>query len=263
MKRRLQDTFDKIHTEHELKNRTMEFLAHTTNGYRDKKTVPVKWLAVAAACFVLLMTAGIGYLAYLTPAFAISIDINPSIELGINRFNKVVSVDTYNEDGAGVMAGMNIYHLDYKEALEMILADKGMKEYMMQDHLIAVTVFGRNESKNNEMIDNVVTCTSPYADVRCSSGNAQEIRAAHEAGMSFGKYKVFLELQALDPDIKAEDVQGFTMCQIWDMIDELSGNMDRTDQNDNTGRYRRGQHNGCGSGRGRGNGKCWQESGGK
>lgn len=260
MKRRLQDTFDKIHAEQDLKDRTMEFLENKTNGYRKKRITSSKWRIAAATCFLLLLSAGTGYSVYLTPAYAISIDINPSIELGVNRFNKVVSVNTYNEDGYAVMSDIDVNYLNYKDALEQILTDKDMKEYIVQDQLISITVFGRNEGKNIEMLDNVATCTSHYANVHCSSGNSQEVTAAHEAGMSFGKYKAFLELQALDPDITVGDIQGLTMCQIWDMIDELSGNIDGTNQNDSTGKYGKGHHAGHGSGQGRGKGLHHQEN---
>lgn len=264
MKHRLQDAFDKIHAEQELKNRTMEFLESTTNGYQKRRITASKRLIAAAACFGLLLSVGAGYSVYQTPAFAISIDINPSIELGINRFNKVVSVNTYNEDGYAIMSDIDVNYLDYKDALEQILTDKDMKEYIVQDQLIAITVFGRNEDKNNEMLDNVTTCTSHYTNVHCSSGNSKEVTAAHEAGMSCGKYKAFLELQALDPDITTEDIQGLTMRQIWDMIDELSGNTDGTTRNDSTDdRCGEGQHNGHGLGQGKGRGLHHQENSGE
>lgn len=261
MKRRLWDAFDKIHAEQDLKKSTKEFLAKRTNGYRKRKIILSKRLIAVVSCFVLLLFAGMGYSAYLTPAYAISIDVNPSIELGINRFHKVISVDTYNEDGYTVMSAMNVYNLDYQDALELILTNENMKEYIMQNELIAVTVSGKNEDKNNELLDNIDACISSYANVHCSSCNSQEVAAAHEAGMSFGKYKAFLELQALDPDISAEDIQELTMCQIWNLIDKLSGNREETTPNDSTDRCGKGHHNGHGSRHGRG--LCLPESNGK
>lgn len=250
MKNRLQDAFGQIHAEQDLKDRTMVFLEKTAGGYEKRRRIMSKWLAAAAACLALFLSAGIGYSAYLTPAFVISIDVNPSIELGINRFDKVVSVDTYNEEGYAVMSAMDVYDLDYGDALEQILADQDMKEYIVRDQLIAITVFGRNAEKNDEVLGQVEASTTCYANVRCSLGNSQEVAAAHEAGMSFGKYKAFLELKELDPDITAEDIQGLTMRQIWDRIDELSGNTDGTDRNGGTGGCGRGRHAGRGSGRG-------------
>lgn len=254
MKSRVQDAFDKIHAENELKNRTIELIENKTNGYRKRRIISPRRLVAAAACFVLLLSVGIGHFAYTTPAFAISIDVNPSIELGVNCFNKVVTVDTYNEDGNAIMSDIDVYNLDYEEALERILTDKDMEEYITQNELIAVTVCGKNEKKNNEILDHVASCTAAYKNVHCSSGNSHETDAAHEAGMSCGKYKAFLELQALDPDITVEDIQGLTMRQIWDMIDELSGNTDGTNQSGGTGGFGGGHHTGHESGHDRGNG---------
>lgn len=263
MKRRLQDAFDQIHAEQKLKDRTMKFLDNAVNEYSKRRVTSFKRLMAAVACLVLLLSVGIGYSAYQTPACAISIDINPSIELGINCLNKVVSVNTYNEDGYALMSDIDVDYLDYNDALKRILTDRDMKKYIAQDQLIVITVFGKNEAKNNEMLDNVVHCTNCYANVYCSSGNSKEVAVAHEAGMSFGKYKAFLELQALDPDITIEDIQELTMCQIWDMIDERSNNnIDETNQNDSTDRCGKGRNVGQGLGRGRGRRLHQQENSG-
>ncbi len=58
VKHRLQDAFDKIHTEQELKNCTMEFLAKATNGYNKRKTVSARRWIAAAACFAMFLLAG-------------------------------------------------------------------------------------------------------------------------------------------------------------------------------------------------------------
>lgn len=259
MRRRMEDAFGKLHAEQEMKNRTMEFLADTAKGYKKKKAAPVGRLIAAAACLVIFLSAGIGYSAYLLPAFSISIDVNPSIELGINYFNKVVSVDTFNEDGSAVMSDMDVYNLNYMDALEMILADSEMEKYAAQEQFVAVTVFGKNDERNDELLDSVSACMSSYGNVHCAAGNSREAAAARKAGMSPGRYKALLELQSLDPDITAEDIQELTMCQIWDWIDELSGNAEGTGRDGSTGRRGRGRHKGCGRGHGRGYGAYPQE----
>ena len=47
---------------------------------------------------------------------------------------------------------------------------------------------------------------------------------AHEAGLSYGKYKACLELQGIEPAIRPDEIQGMTMREIRDLIDTLSGN---------------------------------------
>lgn len=71
--------------------------------------------------------------------------------------------------------------------------------------------------------------------------------AAHEAGLSCGKYRAFLELQLLDPDITPEAVQGMTMREIRELIESL-----RTDGEDGNSPYNDwgGGHHGQGDGHG-------------
>lgn len=252
MHTKMKEVFDKVHAEDELINHTKEYLTEKTDGYRKRGLFAYRQLAAAAACFMLLLVVGWkGYLAYFTTAYAISVDVNPSIELGINQFDRVVSVEAFNEDGAAVMSSLDINYMNYKEALKWILADKSMGQYLTDDQMVVVTVFGENEDKSNEMLANVTDCTKSYANVRCSSCNSEEAAAARDAGISFGKYKAFLELQALDPDMTVEDIQGLTMRQIRDMIDDLSDKTDDTLQDED-----RGNGFGCGFGGGQGGRGC-------
>ncbi len=50
--------------------------------------------------------------------------MNPSIELGINRFDKVVSVAGCNADGEALAAALDIKYLDYDAALEQVLSSE-------------------------------------------------------------------------------------------------------------------------------------------
>lgn len=52
-----------------------------------------------------------------------------------------------------------------------------------------------------------------------------EVAAAHSLWLSYRKYKVFLELQTLDPNIAIEDIMELTMRQIRDMINALSNDV--------------------------------------
>lgn len=65
-----------------------------------------------AACFVLCVALG-GYHLYFTPTSIISMDINPSIELEINRFDKVIGVDGYNEDGENLVESLHMLNENY------------------------------------------------------------------------------------------------------------------------------------------------------
>lgn len=83
----------------------------------------VKYAAASAACgFVFLIG---GAWICLSPTAQISIDINSSVELGINRFDKVVSVKGRNEDGSRLVERLDVWFVDYEEAVEQVMKEIG------------------------------------------------------------------------------------------------------------------------------------------
>lgn len=222
MNDKIKGAFDTIKSGDELKKNTREFLSQKTRGYKRKVFFPYRWLTVAAKCTLFAVICFGGYSLYFTPVSLISLDVNPSIELGVNWFDRVVSVDTYYEGFDTTEPSVNVRFLNYKDAIEQILADENMTPYVNQGQFMAVTVFGSSEEKSSEMLSELSACTASYNNVFCFSGNRQEVANAHSEGMSFGKYRAFLELNALDPEIMPKDVKELTMGQIWNEIRMLS-----------------------------------------
>ena len=90
----------------------------------------MKW-AVSLACLLLFATSGLGsYSLYYTKAAVISIDVNPGIELDINRWGKVVGQTTYGEESETVLQTLSLKHLEYEEALALLLASDAMQQYL-------------------------------------------------------------------------------------------------------------------------------------
>lgn len=88
------------------------------------------------------------------------------------------------------------------------------------------------------------TCASGHANTQCYAAAPEQVQAAHEAGLSYGKYRAFLEAQAQNPDLTVEDVQGMTMREIHDLMHEQSDACDAQDENPSS--------NGAGHGAGHG-----------
>lgn len=120
-----------------------------------------------------------------------------------------------------IITDVNIRFLDYQEALTLLLQNENLAQYLTPEQLVVITVFGTAEKRNTEMLADLTACTGSYRNVQCYAGNSDEVAAAHSLGLSYGKYKVFLELQALDLNITVEDIRGLSMRQIRDMISEL------------------------------------------
>lgn len=219
MNNRIKETFEQIHAEETLKEHTMEYLVQKTQNYKKPyHTAAYKKLIPAIACFVLLLIGFSGYWLYFTQTSVISIDINPSIELSVNRFNQVISIHEYNDDGLELKSTLDIQFMNYKSALNKIVGGEQITAYLNQDEVLSISVVGRTEDESRKMLEAVKTCVPEQKNICCEMSSYDEISAAHAAGLSVGKYRAFLELQKVNPKITADDIKGLSMRQIRDLI---------------------------------------------
>ena len=72
-----------------------------------KKTTKRKWTSLIAACLaVMLLGGGLFYQQVNAVASVVSLDVNPSIELKVNRSEKVLVCTPLNEDAKAILADM-------------------------------------------------------------------------------------------------------------------------------------------------------------
>ena len=255
---KIRAAFDEIHADEDLKAQTRAYLAREAQGRRHRHlSGRMRLIPALAFCLLVLLAGWGGYHTYFTPSAIISIDVNPSLELGVNRFDKVVSVEGYNEDGAALADAVDVKYMDYAQALTLILDSDAFAPYTAEDAAVSIAVFGSDEQKSSEMLSQVQACTAGYRNTHCYADNMEVAAAAHAAGLSCGKYRAYLELHELDPSVTPEDIQGMTMREIRDRIAALSG--DDTIQTQETGASSAGGHHGSGAGHGRGQRRHAQE----
>lgn len=217
---KIKESFGQIQAERKLRDRTKAAIKQKTRGYTTTRERKTKWIVSTAACFMILLFGG--YWFYLIPITQISIDVNPSIELGVNRVDKVVSVKAYNEEGQNLVDAFDIKFMDYRKAVNQILENKEIEVLLSGDAVMTIAVVGSDEETSSKVLSGVEECTRKQKHTHCYSLHSEEVESAHEMGFSYGKYKAFLELKELDPNITSEEVQEMTMREIQDLIDTLS-----------------------------------------
>lgn len=222
MNKAFQTLFGPIQADKELKDRTREFLAKKTRNYTGASAGRRRYPAYAAACACLLLAMLGGHRLYFTPTAEISIDINPSIELGINRFDRVISVNGMNEDGQELSDALDVKYKNYAEAVRQIVSDDGVAALLSGDEIMTITVVGSDGRQSAKILSDVETCAAGQRNTYCYFALPGEAAAAREAGLSCGKYRAFLELQLLDPAVDPETVRNMTMREIRERIDRLS-----------------------------------------
>ena len=254
MNNKIKETFNQVHAEKELKESTKAFLAKKTNGYTKSKVLNYKHLIPAVICMFLILLGG--RWLYFTPTTEISIDINPSIELGINRFNRVISVKSYNNDGQELINLLNIKYMDYSEAINQILNNENISSLLSENEFMTIAVTDSNGTQSSDIFSDIESYTSENTNICCYLAHPDEVENAHELGLSYGKYRAFLELQAVKPDITPEDIQNMTMREIRDLTSSLSSDGEDDTEEDINGEYENNTNdngNGYGNGSGSGN----------
>ena len=141
--------------------------------------------------------------------------------------------------------------------MEEIMDNESVQDYLAQDQVMSIVVAGEDEKKTQTVYSNVEECTQGQENTHCYHADSEVLEDAHASGLSYGKYMAYLELKELDPDISPGDVQGMTMREIRNRIEELQGNDigngagSGTDSGNGNGS---GSGNSAGSGTGSGNG---------
>lgn len=212
----IRDGFDQIHADKALKQHTKDLIR-----YRLARRRGQTFRRVCAATICLAMTLFGGYWTGFHPVAVISVDVNPSIELGVNRFDRVVWVKGYNESGQALARAFPVRFKNYVAALREILADQELSSYLQtEDDEIVIVVVGATE--NSEMARQVTSCAAERPQTTCHVAAREEVESAHEVELSYGKYMAYLELRELEPAFTPDDIRSMTMREIRDLITRLS-----------------------------------------
>lgn len=256
---KIRDAFDAIHAEDALKERTLEavraqaageksgeksgekrgeksgLLAARSSGRgarRQAQVVALRRRLAVAACLVVALVAAGGW-AWLTPTATISVDVNPSVELGINRFDRVVSARGVNDDGRALLSEVDVWGATYDEAVDRLLASSNVSTLLAEGGQAEVTVVDQGDSDQSaRLLAGVEACTSGHENTHCHGADEDDVSAAREVGLSYGKYRLLLEIQGLDPSVTADDVRDLSMREMLDLLESLGGSDTAGDEAD-------------------------------
>lgn len=222
---------------------------------RSHRRLPL--VAALAACLA-LVALGIGGVAWAWQPYAyVAIDVNPSIELGINRFDRVASTRAYNDDGAQVLAAADVEGETYEQAMTSI--EQALRDYLDDTSAIEVTIICDDQHAATQLEDVGTRClgASGTGQVHCSHASEEEHHAAASAGIDVGKYRVWQELVDAGVDISADEASGMTIRELLDLaeaegVDTSQAAVNATDSTHHSEEGHRGKGQGQGKGQGSG-----------
>lgn len=192
---------------------------------------------LAAACLALVLLGTLGYFTFMEPVSVISMDINPSIELQVNRQGRVIGVTGYNEDGEVLLDSLSLKGMSYTQAVEKLIESQEMQTYLKNNNYILFAVYAKTgDEAILQYLENITQDLGRQygIEAECSGVGRQDMEQARSHDMSCGKWLKLNELQQLDPDINTED---YSHCDVGEIQQEIWGHHG----------YGHGQQNGQGN----------------
>jgi len=223
LENKIRGAFDEVRADERLKAATAQYLKQQRTRERRwemprRSSGWVRGLAALCAVAVLVLTGGIWQGMVRTPVSYVSVDVNPSAELALNRFDRVVSATAYNEDGALALAGLELKGKPYTEAVEALLSSEAMTACRTADAELVLTVAADAE-RQARLLEGVGACAGrlDYNGV-CYGADASYVAAAHSCGMSLGKYTAWQTLLQYGQTLTEEECHDMTMGELYDRI---------------------------------------------
>lgn len=222
MNEELKSAFDAVHASEELKQNTCKAILLAAEAER-RRTLNRPALAarilIATCCLVLMLWGG--YYFALEPVAAISVDVNPSLQLSINRLDRVISLEGQNPDGQYLAQSLDVVMEPYAQALEEILDCGEIQACLNRQEPVSITVSATDQEKTSQLLTAVEGCAGGHQGVYCGALSSSDAADAAAAGVSMGRYRAYLLLCQLDPTVTLEDIQDLSMGEIRRWIADL------------------------------------------
>jgi hypothetical protein len=216
------DYMNQVKAEDSLKEETKSYVIQALREpkslpKRSKKNLPQVWMIASLAACVLLASVSYGY--YSTPLHYLNLDINPSVELGINFLDRVVTTHAFNPEGEQLLQANPLNHLPLQTAVSLLVERASVNGYLAADGstTIALTAISDQTralekiAAQGEFGANLgLAATQSHAQLYHAQMSLQQRTQAMNTGISPGKYQMIGRLQELDPEQKMEQWQDRT-----------------------------------------------------
>ena len=181
----------------------------------NKKKHTIRNIAIGAAAALVLAIGGFaGYQYQFAVDTAVSIDVNPSIELEVNRQEKVLKANPLNEDAKTLLEGMELEGTNLKTAVNAVIGSMVQNGYLTADaNSILLTVDNDDEARREalqkeltEGVNDSLKQLSLDGTVFSQSlqGNDELKALAAQYGISEGKACWIQMLTQADASLKAD-----------------------------------------------------------
>ena len=209
-------------------------LVEVPNRTVRKSRTMFRWAAGMAAALVLLFGLGFGYFYYV-PEAIIGFDVNPSVELKVNRVGKVISADALNEDAEIILNGMDLKSVDLEVAVNALIGSMVKNGYLSEiKNSILISVDSRDQQVGEELqkqlteeVDGLLSVYSMNGAVlsQTVSEDQRLKNLAAEYNISIGKAALVDQLVSQDDTLNFGDIASLPINDINLLINARQTNL--------------------------------------
>ena len=207
----------------------------TVISMTTKKTVNRKWTTLVAACLAVMLLCGGGVFYQQAHAVAsvVSLDVNPSIELKVNRSEKVLSCTPLNEDAKAILADMS-NGADLKGAKLDVAVNAIVGSLVRNGYLdsissaIMISVEDKDTARAEKLqreltsaVDGVLQTSEAKASVltQTLTQDAGLEQQARENSISTGKAALVNRVLAINPALKFDALAKLSVGELKDLAE--------------------------------------------
>lgn len=168
-----------------------------------------------------------------TSASYIAVDINPSIILTTNPWDKVVEVEALNEDAETLLVDLELIGLQVDEAVELIIAEAtemGYIDLLAEGEVAMVTAYNRDKvdeklsEKIRERVQDRLENREMAVNVVGHEAVAEQKELANELGVTLGKVLFVQKMMEKYPELGGDELYTMSIKDIMMMVKEIRGN---------------------------------------
>lgn len=189
-----------------------------------KKNIFMKVAAIAASLALIL---GLGLFAFSyfgsnDVASIVTLDVNPSIELQLDKNARVLQANALNEDAAVVLEGMDLKNTDLTTATNAIIGSLLKHGYLDQlANAILISVEDEDSARGAKLqkdlsrdVDQLLTAASMNANVLSQYVSADVAAVSNAHHISHGKAALIEQLLAVNPGYRFEELAALSVQEL-------------------------------------------------
>lgn len=203
--------------------------------FNYKKVLKFVSAAASVAAIFVMLFVGYKFLFPVNEYAYVDIDINPSVEMTIDKYENVLKAQALNSDGQTLLDAVKVKNTELVDAVSLLLnKSKEIGFINSGNNKIILTTSVNSDKASQSESENIETIISSLKEVADKSGVESQIievspedrKEAIETGISMGKYYLYSKAKDEGINITIEEVKNSSVSTLLTKVDLL----DNTDK---------------------------------